>query len=108
MPLRSAGRRNWLRVIAGVIAIWAFLTGMILLDIVPYTPRTFRGWALLLLAGPPVYLAMSVLCERMLSPRLARIAPARFSLAWFAWMALAVVFGSAMVALSVWWSLRFR
>ncbi len=107
MPGTSDGRRNWLRVFAGLVAIWVFLNGLILLEIVPYTPRTFRGWALLLMAGPPVYLAVSWLGERVLSPRLARIAPARFSLAWFAWMLVATVIGSAFVALSVWLSLRF-
>lgn len=96
-------RREWGRVVAGGIAIWVLLVGLILLEIVPNTPRSVRGWALLLLAGPPIYLAVSWLGER-----LARIAPARFSFAWFAWMVVLVVFGSAVVALSGWWFLRFR
>jgi hypothetical protein len=108
IPVRSDGRRNWPRVLAGVIAIWAFYIGMIMLQIVPYTPRSFRGWALLLIAGPPVYLAVEWVGERVLSPRLARIPkPARFSLGWFVWMVAATAFGSALVGLSVWWSLRF-
>jgi hypothetical protein len=108
MPARSDGRRNWLRVFAGVIAIWAFLTGMILLEIVPYTPRSFRGWALLLIAGPPMYLGVSWFGERVLSPWLARIRePARFSVGWFAWIVAVIVIGFAYVALIAWWSLRF-
>ena len=90
-----------------MIALWAMLMGLILLEIVPYTPKSVRGWALLLLAGPPVYLALSWLGERVLGPRLARISPARFSVAWFAWMLAAVVVGSAVVALSVLVALRF-
>lgn len=107
MPPRSEGRRNWPRVFLGVVGIWAFLVGMILLEIVPYTPKTFRGWVLLLAAGPPAYLALSWLGERVLSPRLARIAPKRFSVAWFAWMVVVTALGCAVVALSAWWSLRF-
>jgi len=80
---------------------------MILLEIVPYTPRTFRGWALLLIAGPPVYVGASWFGERVLSPRPARMSPARFTLAWFVWMIAAIVLGSAVVALGVWWAQRF-
>ncbi len=107
MPAPSDGRRNWLRVFAGLVAIWAFLVGLILFELVPYAPRTPGGWTVLLLAGPPAYLAVSWLGERVLGPRLPRITPTRFSLAWFAWMRVAVVTGSAFVALSAWLSLRF-
>ena len=103
MRTPSDERRSWPRAIAGVLAGWALLVALLLLELGPETPRTFRGWVLLLVLGPPAYLALAWLGERVQSP-LARISPRRFSRQWFAWILfLGAVAGSAVVALSIWW-----
>ena len=59
------------------------------------------------MGGPPAYVAVAWLGERVLGPRLARFSPKRASLGWFAMMAIVIAIGSALVAFSVWISLRF-
>jgi hypothetical protein len=105
--MRTSGTPNWLRVLAGTLALWVFLVGMILLEVVPYTPRTPQGWALLLLAGPPAYLVLQWFGEEVVGKRVARIRAPRYSASWFAWMLGMIAFGCAVVALSVWWVFRF-
>jgi hypothetical protein len=92
--------------LAAVLAIWAILIGLILLEVFPYTPRTTREWVTLLVCGPPAYIVVAWLCERVLPTPLPGFSPERFSLKWFAMMATAIVIGSALVAFSVWLSLR--
>jgi len=104
---RQDGPRYWVRMVAGVIAAWAILIGLILLELFPYRPRTSREWVALLVGGPPAYVGIAWLGERVLGPRLPRFSPKRFSLGWFAMMAIAIVIGSALLAVSVWISLRF-
>jgi hypothetical protein len=94
-------------VAAGAIVVWAVLIGLILLGVFPYKPRTTRGWTVLLVCGPPAYLAVSWLGERVTGPRAQHLAPKRFSVRWFGMMAFAVVLGSALLAFSVWTSLWF-
>jgi hypothetical protein len=105
MQIGHARNRGWLRVLLGVMGLWAMLGALILLEIAPHTPRTRQGWILLLIVGPPAYLALTWLGERLVSPRLgARISSARFSLAR---ILIGVLAGSVLVALSVWWFLWF-
>jgi len=92
---------------AGVTAAWAILTGLILLEVFPYRPRTTCGWVAFLVGGPPAYMAAAWVGERVLGPRLPRFSPKRFSLGWFAMMAIAVTIGSTVLACSVWIALRF-
>jgi hypothetical protein len=96
--------RNWVRLVAGVVAVWAFVVVLVLIGLFPYTPRTTRGWVALIVGGPLVYVGVAWLGERVLGPRLPRGSPRRFSLGWFGMMAAAVVVGSALLALSVWLS----
>jgi hypothetical protein len=49
----------------GTLALgWIVLVPVVLLQLAPWWPRSARGWALLVLVGPPVYLAASWLLER--------------------------------------------
>jgi len=97
------GRHTLPHVLGGVLAGWALLVALLLLEFGPDTPRSFREWVLLLVVGPPAYLALAWLGERVQSP-LVRISPPRFSCRWFAWILfLAAIGGSAVVALSIWW-----
>ncbi len=96
------------RMAAGAIAVWVFVIVLILLDVFPDHPSTTRGWIALVVVGPPAYLALAWLGERVLAPRLPSYSPKRFSLGWFAMMAGAVAVGSALLAISVWVSLRLE
>jgi hypothetical protein len=94
----STGRGTpvpWSR-IAGIVALWAMLVGLVLLELYPALPTGARGWILLVLAGPAAYLALELAGERLLSRRAGlRISPARFS-----WKRIAAVL-LALIALAL-------
>lgn len=107
MTVEPQGRPRWiLRTAAGAAAAWALLAVLFLLGIFPDAPRTARGWVALVVCGPPAYLALAWLGERVIAARLASLPEKRFSPGWFGMMASAVAVGSGLVAASVWISLR--
>lgn len=76
---------------------------VVLLEIWP-PPKTTRGWALLLMVGPPAYFFLDWVGGRLFSPEIgARISPARFS---WARIAYATVVALILLAPVVWWGLR--
>jgi hypothetical protein len=97
-------RPRWFVLLAGVLAAWAIVAALLILQIAPDTPRSVRGWALLLVAGPPVYVAIEWASGRLLSAEMGvRISSARFS---FARIAVAVLVMSIVLAPFAWWFLR--
>lgn len=60
------------RSIAGIALIWLLLAGMALLTAWPSMPSSRAGWLLVLVIGPPLYLAGELLAERIWSSKPAR------------------------------------
>src|ERR1700694_2478145 len=88
MSIGQAKRPRWLLVLTGVAA-WAMVAALLILEVAPATPTSVRGWVLLLVVGPPAYVASEFVMERMFNPKLsARISSAKFS---FARIAVALV-----------------
>ena len=50
--------------IASVVLIWLFLAGFALLTLWPSIPTSRGGWLLLVVIGPPLYVAGEFLAER--------------------------------------------
>jgi hypothetical protein len=104
MPVERARPPRWLVRVGGIIAAWAMLALMVVLELLPDTPRTTRGWVLVLVLGPPVYAAAEWTSSRVFSDRNgARISSARFSVAR---VAVALVVTLVALAPFIWWSLR--
>ncbi|HSM92253.1 MAG TPA: hypothetical protein VLT47_05145 [Anaeromyxobacteraceae bacterium] len=90
--------------VVGVFAGWAIAAALLVLQLLPDVPTTARGWLLLLVFGPPAYLALEWASGRMFNAETgARVSTARFSLARIA-VALAVI--SAALVPFAWWLLR--
>jgi hypothetical protein len=86
------------------MAVWAVVATLLVLQLVPDVPSTARGWLLLLVFGPPAYVALEWASGLMFNAETgARISTARFSLSRIA-VALVVI----LVALApfAWWFLR--
>jgi hypothetical protein len=100
-------RRNlprWLAPVAGVFAVWVIVAALLALQLVPDVPGTVRGWLLLLVVGPPAYLALEWASGRMFNAETgARVSTARFSLAR---IAVALVVMLVALAPFAWWFLR--
>lgn len=77
---------SWSR-LAGVLALWAMLVALVVFELYPALPGTGRGWLLLVVAGPPLYVAAELLAEKLLS----REAGLRISAKRFSWMRVFVV-----------------
>lgn len=104
MPIERRKRLRWLVIVAGVLAVWAIVAALLILQLVPGIPSTGRGWALLLVLGPPVYVALEWAADRLFDARTgARISSARLSLAR---IAVALVFGLIALAPFAWWFFR--
>lgn len=67
MRSRRPPRASILRLVAGVLLIWAGVAGLLVWEL--GTPHTARGWLLLVGAGPPAYLAVELLGEFVFSSR---------------------------------------
>lgn len=87
-----------------LLAAWAILAGLLVLQLLPDAPGTARGWAVLLVLGPPASLALAWGAERLFGEAAgARISSARFSIARIAVGAVACL---AALAPLIWWLLR--
>jgi len=51
--------------LAGLVAIWAVLVGLVVLELHPFLPSGAWGWALLVAAGPPLYGALELLGSKL-------------------------------------------
>ena len=69
MSIGQARRPRWLLVLTGVAA-WAMVAALLILEIAPATPTSVRGWVLLLVVGPPAYVASEFVMGRMFNPKL--------------------------------------
>lgn len=94
-------RRRWLAVVASALLLWVFLALVVVFEFWGYLPKTRLGWVLLLVFGPPSYLAAEWTSARLHPAEEGtggRIFPARFS---FARILVGVAVGLASVALVV-------
>ncbi len=91
--------------LAAAAALWLLLDGSILFGTFPYWPRTAARWALLLAAGPAMFLSLAGLFELGFRPRLARLSSTRRPAGRLAAVLLVAAAG-AIVALGAWWTLR--
>ena len=83
-------RRTWPRWvvrIVGLLAAWAFLLVVIILEM-EWTPKTTVGWMLLVVVGPPVYVGLEWAVDHQSKVRMGRLSVARFS---FTQVAVALV-----------------
>jgi hypothetical protein len=46
-----------IQLLLGLAAVWLFVAGMLILQLWPDLPKTDFGWFLLIVFGPPVYVA---------------------------------------------------
>jgi hypothetical protein len=77
---------------------------LLVLQLLPDTPKTTLGWVLLLVLGPPAYAALEWASSRFFSAKVgARISPARFSIARIIVALIVVLLAAAPFA---WWFLR--
>ena len=80
MRIQRGPSPPWLRRLIGVLIVWTIVAILVIIESVPETPTTIRGWVLLLLLGPPVYVAVEWAVEKLISAKMgSRISPARFS-----------------------------
>jgi hypothetical protein len=77
---------SWSR-LAAVLGVWAMLVALVVFELYPALPSTARGWLLLAVAGPPLYVAVELLAEKLLS----REAGLRISAKRFSWKRVFVV-----------------
>ncbi len=89
------------RALAAVAALWVLLDAVVLLGTFPYWPRTTARWALLLVAGPAMFLSLAGLLELGVLPRLRRASASPRAARW-----AAVLVVASAVALAAWWTLR--
>ncbi len=98
---------DWLVRLLVVLATWAFVALVVVLTVASSAASMrWWDWALLLVLGPPAYVAVEWAAEKLSIPRLgARISSARLSL-----LRIAVALAAALVFLVpfVWWSLSHR
>lgn len=96
---------RWTQWVPALAAAWVILAlGLGLSLGLPLTTMGWRGWVVLLAAGPPAYLALEWASGRLFSPESgARISSARFSLARIA-VALAVTL--IVLVPFAWWFVR--
>lgn len=64
---RRTGTR-WLRWVAIGVLAYIVLVFAVLIALAPFLPKTALGWGILLLLGPPLYLAGSWLGEKFSEP----------------------------------------
>jgi hypothetical protein len=76
-PHRSG---TWGR-IAGVLAAWAVLLAAVAFELYPAIPEGRRGWTLLVVLGPPIYVALELLAAKVWSHEWG----VRISFATFSW-----------------------
>jgi hypothetical protein len=94
---------RWLVRVAGGLFMLFFLEVLVVLSVLPFPPTTSRGWILLLVLGPPAYVALEWLGGRIFSREAGlSISPAPFS--WARILFALAVFLALLVPL-VWWSL---
>lgn len=67
--------------IAGVLAAWAVLIAVVAVDLYPVIPEGRRGWTLLVVLGPPIYVALELLAAKVWSHEWG----VRISFATFSW-----------------------
>jgi hypothetical protein len=104
MRIQRSRWPRWLAVLAIVLAAWAFLAVIVVLEFIPDTPTTAGGWVLLLVVGPPVYLAFELVGDWLFSAKTgASISAARFSLAR---VAVAIAVTAVVLGPFLWWYVR--
>ena len=95
---------RWLVWIGVVLAAWAMFAVLLLLQLLPDTPKTTRGWMLLLVLGPPAYVVLEWASSRLFSSKTgAQISSAGFS---FARVVVALIVVLVALAPFAWWLLR--
>lgn len=95
---------RWLVWTGSVLAAWAMFAVLLALQLLPDTPKTTRGWVLLLALGPPAYAVLEWASSRLFSAETgARISSARFS---FARVVVALVVVLVALAPFAWWLIR--
>lgn len=87
-----------------MLVVWAVFAALLVLQLLPDTPKTPLGWGLLIVIGPPAYVVLEWASSRLFSDAAgARISTARFSVAR---IALALLIAVAALAAFAWWALR--
>lgn len=87
-----------------MLAVWALSAVLLVLQILPGTPKSTLGWILLLVVGPPVYVGLEWASSRLFSAKAGvRISSARFS---FARIMVALAIALVVLAPLAWWLLR--
>ena len=61
-----------LSTIAGAALIWMLIAGLAAFALWPSLPSSWSGWAVLIVLGPPLYLAGEFISERMWSTKIGR------------------------------------
>lgn len=92
-----------------MLVVWAVSAAVLVLQLLPDTPRTPRGWVLLLVIGPPAYIVLELASSRLFSDKAgARISTARFSVTRIAVALLVALVVLAPFAWFAWWVLHAR
>lgn len=68
--LRSIG--EWAKLVLIVAVVWVLLGGLLIVFAWPNYPSSVSGWALILIAGPPIYLLEEWLAQKFWSSQLGR------------------------------------
>lgn len=94
---------RWLVRVAGGLFTLFFVEVLVVLSVLPFPPTTSRGWILLLVFGPPAYVALEWLGGRIFNREVgSRISPAPFS---WARIVIAVAVLLVLLVPLMWWSL---
>ncbi len=64
MLIKQPRHPRW-RLTAILIALWALVVADLVLGLFPGLPKTLGGWVLLFVFGPPVYLALQWVADRL-------------------------------------------
>lgn len=97
---------RWFLWAVGVLAVWAWFALLLVLQLLPDTPKTTRGWVLLLVVGPPVYALVEWAAERRSTKTGEAISQTQFSFARVARAVLVVLVAFAALSAFAWWFLR--
>jgi hypothetical protein len=103
MRIERSKLPRWLLWVVGVIAAWAMFAVLLILQLLPDTPKTTRGWVLLLVFGPPAYALLEWAAGRRSAKAGAQPSQTRFS---FARVGVALLVLLVMFAAFTWWFLR--
>jgi len=55
----------WLALVVRVLVAWALLAFFVIIEVEPSTSMSVVGWVLLIVFGPPVYLALEVTADHV-------------------------------------------